>query len=243
MYYLCKMYEYNDKELGKIIVKPNIRAKRIIARRKDGHIHLTVPSGFKMKKLPFVLDDLRHRLMKISADEVQLITEDSILETFSFTARLSRTHLVESVKMRLKGGDLTVFIPVNFDLEDPASQHIVKEMIRQALRYEAMRILPEKTVAFAQKLNLQVAGVKINKSVSRWGSCSRAKNINFSYYTLLLSEKQIDYIVLHELAHTVELNHSERFWKLLNDFCGEDAKAISRSLRNQKSTAYELLKP
>lgn len=237
------MYEYNDKELGKIIVKPNTRAKRIIARRKGEHIQLTVPFGFSPKTLPSVLDDMRHRLMAAFPVKDQLITEDSVLETFSFTARLSRTHLVECVKMRLKDGGLTVFIPGNFDLESSASQHIVKEMIRHALRHEAKRILPEKTRKFAQKLHLQVTGIKINKSVSRWGSCSRRKTINFSYYTMLLSEKQIDYVILHELAHTVELNHSEKFWELLNRFCGEDAKTISRSLKKYQPTAYQLLRP
>lgn len=237
------MYEYTDKELGKIIVKPNVRAKRIIARKKSGHIQLTVPLGFKLKRLTSVLDEIRPRLVKIKPVQNQLIAEDSILETFSFTARLSRTHLVENVKMRLKNGDLTIFIPSDYDLENTNSQHVIKEMIRHALRHEAKRILPEKTLEFAQKLNLHVTDVKINKSVSRWGSCSRKKSINFSLFLLLLPEKYIDYVVFHELAHTVELNHSEKFWKLLDSFCGEDAKAISRSLRKYKSTAYELLKP
>lgn len=237
------MYEYNDKELGKIIVKPDTRAKRIIARRKGEYIQLTVPFGFTPKRLPSLLDDMRHRLTKLFTARDQFITEDSVLETFSFTARLSRTHLVENVKMRLKDGNLTIFVPGNFDLENSASQHIVKEMIRQALRHEAKRILPEKTRKFAQVLHLQVNDIKINKSVSRWGSCSRRKTINFSYYTMLLSEKQIDYVILHELAHTVELNHSEKFWNLLNRFCGEDAKTISRSLRKYPSKAYQLLRP
>ena len=235
------MYEYNDKELGKIIVKPDTRAKRIIARRKGEYIQLTVPFGFTPKRLPSLLDDMRHRLTKLFTARDQFITEDSVLETFSFTARLSRTHLVENVKMRLKDGNLTIFVPGNFDLENSTSQHIVKEMIRQALRHEAKRILPEKTRKFAQILHLQVNDVKINKSVSRWGSCSRRKTINFSYYTMLLSEKQIDYVILHELAHTIELNHSEKFWKLLDSFCGENAKTISQSLRRHKSTTYELL--
>ncbi|HBK94575.1 MAG TPA: hypothetical protein DDZ69_06115, partial [Porphyromonadaceae bacterium] len=59
------MYEYNDKELGKIIVKPDTRAKRIIARRKGEYIQLTVPFGFTPKRLPSLLDDMRHRLTKL----------------------------------------------------------------------------------------------------------------------------------------------------------------------------------
>lgn len=237
------MYEYNDKELGKIIVKPNIRAKRIIARRKAEHILLTVPSGFKLKRLPSVLDEMRPRLIKINPAKSQLITEDSVIETFSFTARLSRTHLVDNVKIRLKNGDLTVFIPLHFDLESDDSQHIVKEMIKHAMRHEAKRVLPQKTLAFAKKFKLQVSDVKINKSVSRWGSCSRKKNINFSLFLMLLPEKYIDYVVLHELAHTVELNHSEKFWKLLSEFCGEDARKLSKEVKENTPEVYSLLAP
>lgn len=241
MHYLCHMYEYNDKELGKVIVKPNIRAKRIIARRKDGHLQLTVPYGFDPKKLTSVLDEMRPRLIKLNPIKNQLITDDSIIETFSFTARLSRTNLIDGIKIKLKDNNLTVFIPENFNLENRDSQHIVKEMIRYALRHEAKRILPKKTVEFAQKLNLEVTTVKINRSVSRWGSCSRKKSINFSLYLMLFPERYINYVVLHELAHTVELNHSEKFWKLLDSFCGEDARALSKAMKKNTPDIYWLL--
>ena len=235
------MYEFTDKELGKIVVKTHIRAKNIIARRKNGHIQLTVPYGFNLKKLSPILDEMRPRLKTERPAINHLITENTVIETFSFTARLSRTHLVDNVQMRLKNGELTVFISDTLDLEKSESQHLVKEMIRHALRHEAKRILPRKTMEFARKLNLQVSDVKINKSTSRWGSCSGKKSINFSLYLMLLPEKQIDYVVLHELAHTVEMNHGEKFWALLSRFCGEDAKALSRSLKKNKSEAYEML--
>jgi predicted metal-dependent hydrolase len=243
LYYLCPMYQYNDQELGKIIVKSNIRAKQIIARKRGDHIQLTVPPGFSPAGLPSVLNEMRRRLMEISSPKEQLITEETLLETYPFTARISRTHLVEKAKMQLKGRELTLLIPAGFELEHPVSQFTVKEMIRHALRHEAKRILTEKTVRFSEKHNLQVNGIRINKSVTRWGSCSRLKSINYSFYTMLLPEKQIDYVVLHELAHTVEMNHGERFWRLLDHLCGEDAKTISRSLNKFESAAYQLLKP
>lgn len=241
MHYLCQMYKYNDKELGIVIIKPDIRAKRIIARRKDGHFVLTVPYGFNSKKIKSVLDEMRPRLIKLNPIKNQLITDDSVIETFSFTARLSRANLIDAVKITLKNNELTVFIPENFNLESPDSQHIVKEMIRHALRHEAKRILPKKTMEFAQKLNIEVANVKINRSVSRWGSCSHKKSINFSFYLMLFPEKYIDYVILHELAHTIEMNHSEKFWKLLSEFCGEDARALSKAMKKDTPEIYSLL--
>lgn len=235
------MYEYNDKELGKIVIKPHRRAKHIIARHKDDCIQLTVPYGFNLRKLPSILNEMRPKLKKATPPKMRLITEDTVVETYSFKAVILRTHLVDTVHIRLKNEILTVFIPTLFDLSDSYSQQIVKQMINHALRHEAKRILPRKTFEFAQKLNLEVSEVKINKSTSRWGSCSRRKSINFSFFLLLMPEKYIDYVILHELAHTVEMNHSEKFWKLLDGFCGEDAKALSKAMKKDTPEIYSML--
>ncbi|MDO5523288.1 MAG: M48 family metallopeptidase [Bacteroidia bacterium] len=235
------MYEFNDNELGKIVVKPHARAKRIIARKTNGHIQLTIPQDLSLKKISEALDEMRPKLLNFTAPEPLKINEDTVIETFSFTARLSRTNLMQNVQMKLKDNELTVFLPLDFDLKTEHAQHIVKEMIKAGLRHKAKHVLPRKTMAFAQKFNLQVSNVKINKSVSRWGSCSGKKNINFSLYLLLLPEKYIDYVVLHELAHTVEMNHSEKFWKLLSGFCGEDAKKLSQEIKKNTPEVYSLL--
>jgi len=55
------------------------------------------------------------------------------------------------------------------------------------------------------------------------------QNINLSLYLMLLDEKMIEYVILHELTHTVELNHSTKFWEKLSVFCGEDAKMLDKN--------------
>jgi len=116
-------------------------------------------------------------------------------------------------------------------------------MVRSVLRHEAKHVLPQKVAFWAKEFNLQFSQVKINKSTTRWGSCSLQKNVNLSLYLMLLPERLIDYVVLHELAHTVEMNHGEKFWELLSKLCGEDARAVSRSVRKFNSPAYNLIKP
>lgn len=144
--------------------------------------------------------------------------------------------------MRLRDGELIIFIPDDLDMMSRQLQNRVKEMIRCVLRHEAKRVLPQKVAFWAKEINLQFNQVKINKSTTRWGSCSHQKNINLSLYLMLLPEKLIDYVVLHELAHTIEMNHGEKFWKLLSKLCGEDARAISRAVRKFNSPAYNLIK-
>ena len=77
--------------------------------------------------------------------------------------------------------------------------------------------------------------VKINSSSGRWGSCSARRNINLSYFLLLLPAHLIDYVLLHELAHTVEMNHGERFWALLNKLTDGKAEALRTELRQYRT--------
>ena len=77
--------------------------------------------------------------------------------------------------------------------------------------------------------------IKNNKT--RWGSCSHRNNINLSLHLMRLPEHLIDYIIAHELVHTVHKNHSNKFWKdLENVFPG--AKAADRELKDYRIDIY-----
>ncbi|MCK4466289.1 MAG: M48 family metallopeptidase, partial [Bacteroidales bacterium] len=64
-----------------------------------------------------------------------------------------------------------------------------------------------------------------------WGSCSSRNNINLNLHIMRLPEKLADYIILHELTHTVHKNHGKKFWSLLTEFTG-DGKGLAKELRN-----------
>jgi hypothetical protein len=80
--------------------------------------------------------------------------------------------------------------------------------------------------------------VSIRNTKSRWGSCSEHGNLNFSYKLLFLPEPLADYIVVHELCHLQELNHSPRFWQLVAQTF-PDYKERRKVLR---TSAWKLLK-
>lgn len=235
------MFEFEDKELGKVIVKPNKRARHVIARRKIGYIQLTVPYRFSKKQILSVLQDLKPKLLNIKPNPPKIITEETVIETFSFRVSFVRSSSINSVQLSLKNGNLLFFIPTETDMSSPEFQERLKASITNVLRLEAKRILPQKTAFFAAKHGLKYQNVKINSSKTRWGSCSQKKNINFSLYLLLLPEKYIDYVVLHELTHTAHMNHSADFWQLLNSLCECDARALSKALKKHKSDSYNLL--
>ena len=80
-------------------------------------------------------------------------------------------------------------------------------------RNQARQILTERVNAYASQHNLQYKGIKITSARTRWGSCSPTGSLNFSWRLVLAPMDVVDYVVVHELAHTVFHNHSKRFWK------------------------------
>lgn len=226
------MYEIHHNELGKIIVKTHSGAKNIIARKKQDGILLTVPKGCNSKNVENALEKLKIKILQTPPPAPPpLITEETRIETLAFTASIRQTIMTEKYLLSLKNNELTVFVPSDIDITSPAVQQQIKHIILEALRMEAKKILPQKTDFLAKKLQIPYAQVKINSSRSRWGSCSSGKIINLSLFLLFLPEEYVDYVILHELAHTMEMNHGIRFWHILSKMCGEDAKKISRNLR------------
>lgn len=80
---------------------------------------------------------------------------------------------------------------------------------------EALRIVKERLEYFNKEYGYTWNNVSIKNVSSRWGSCSKKGNLNFSYKVLLLSPSLRDYIVVHELCHLGQFNHSSTFWDLV----------------------------
>jgi predicted metal-dependent hydrolase len=84
-----------------------------------------------------------------------------------------------------------------------------------ARRFAARELVMEKIAHFNNLYNFSYGSIRIGNQRSRWGSCSAKKNLNFNYKIVLLPPHLQDYIIVHELCHLGELNHSKRFWDLV----------------------------
>ena len=85
----------------------------------------------------------------------------------------------------------------------------------QALRARAVEELPARTARFAEKMGINYTGVRITSSKKRLGSCSAKGGISYSFRLMQYPDEVIDYVVVHELAHRKEMNHSRRFYTIV----------------------------
>ena len=88
----------------------------------------------------------------------------------------------------------------------------------------------ERVQYFSGLMEVTYGKFTIRSQKTRWGSCSGKGNLNFNYQLYYLTEKLLDYVVVHELAHRIHMNHSPAFWKEVEKYC-PDHKECRRKLR------------
>jgi predicted metal-dependent hydrolase len=105
--------------------------------------------------------------------------------------------------------------PWERSVEDPEIQYTIRKAIEETLRKEARIYLPRRLNELAIKYKLNYNKVFVKNIKTLWGSCSQKNNINLNIHLMRLPKHLIDYIILHELAHTVIKNHGPSFYNLL----------------------------
>ena len=103
---------------------------------------------------------------------------------------------------------------------DPA--HLPRRVVDH-LKALARREFAARARALATRLGKSVARVSVRDPKSRWGSCSSKGALSFSWRLILAPEAVLDYVVAHEVAHLVEMNHSPRFWRVVASLCPDAA--------------------
>lgn len=110
---------------------------------------------------------------------------------------------------------IRITVPSGMDTDDQKVQDIVDKATKKALRDEAEIYLPGRTRELAEIHGFTFNSVSIKQLKRRWGSCTSKKDITFNLYLMTLADTYIDYVILHELCHTIEMNHGDKFWQLM----------------------------
>lgn len=109
------------------------------------------------------------------------------------------------------------------------------------LASKATESIPKRTAQFAGIMNVSYNKITIRKQVSRWGSCSSKKNLNFNCLLMLCPKEVCDYVIIHELCHLKEMNHSDEFWKEVEKYC-PDYKIHRKWLKDNGKCLIERLR-
>ena len=116
---------------------------------------------------------------------------------------------------RVVTGEVQVYYPASLSPADPLVQAAAEKACVRALRNQAEGLLPQRLRALADTHGFAYSSVAIKVLKSRWGSCDQHQHIVLNLYLMQLPWDAIDYVLLHELAHTVVLHHGPDFWQAM----------------------------
>lgn len=109
----------------------------------------------------------------------------------------------------------------------------------EQLRLQAKEVLPARTAELARQLGLSFGRVTVRASRTKWGSCSAENNISLSLFLMTLPPHLADYVIIHELCHTVHHDHSPRFHALVERCTQGREKELQRELRRYSTGVTE----
>ncbi|MBN2214184.1 MAG: M48 family metallopeptidase [Bacteroidales bacterium] len=155
--------------------------------------------------------------------------ENSAFQTREHQLKLLK-HPERTIKTIIKNRVIYVFYPYYADISDTRIQKCIRKAITEAWRIEAKAFLPGRVRELALRFGFKYNRVYIKNAGTRWGSCSSANNINLNVQLMRLPQHLTDYVILHELAHTIHKNHGKNFWILLEKVTG-NAKGLDKQLK------------
>lgn len=227
-----------DPELGTIEFTRNERSKHIRVRILSNGLRVTLPYRASEQDAIAFINSIRSKIIlkqqKLEKGLEQrniLIDDKSRLQTLTFNVE-ARPMPRKNIYFSLKAGTLAIEFPTGIDCTTSENQQYFWNGISYFMRKEAKRLLPGRTKQLADKFGFTFSEVKIQSSKTRWGSCSGAKTINLSLYLMLLPAHLVDYVILHELCHTKEMNHSDKFWAWMDKVTDNKSKSLRKELKN-----------
>lgn len=221
---------------GKVEFIRSKRASRISVKILADGLRVSLPTRSNEKDASrFILEEKEKILFKqrkIQAKKkITQISAEKELITLTFTVKVMPTQR-DDLFFNMKDSVLRIEYPEEVDITTSSSQKSCWNGVNYFLKKEAKRILPQRVEELAQEFGFTYAGVKIQSSKTRWGSCSKEQNINLSFYLMLLPEHLVDYVILHELCHTREMNHGDKFWKLMDDVTRGATKKLRAEMKH-----------
>ena len=226
--------------IGNVLFIKKPKVKNINIRLyADGRVKATLPhySSYSQaikvvrNKIPWILKQ-RIKLKKYEQKQQIIINSDTV---FPYLKHKIELIPIGSTREQIKiyNGILKIFYHDGINIEDKRIQNLIRKGITEAMRIEAKMFLPKRVEELADEYEFSYRRVFVKNAKTLWGSCSSKNNINLNLHLMRLPEKLRDYIIIHELAHTVHRNHGPEFWGLLDHYFG-DARSMAKELKKYK---------
>lgn len=210
--------------IGEIKVRRSANIKYLRIRMAPGRgVWVSVPFGVSRKQVEKFLEENREWILKNRKD-MKVYEEDTGVGLGIGAEIKTKLHVLRIVETeepkpsyRLEQEKITLFIPKKVDFSKV--EKIVQQFLLEIYTMECRRYLPQRIRNYAEKFGFRYGRVTFRNNISNWGSCSFDNNISLNIKLMKLPDEIIDYVILHELCHMVEKNHSAAFWKLVGKVC------------------------
>lgn len=228
--------EYIEIEgIGKMKVRRGAHIRFFTVRVAPGKdVWVNVPSGVSKRQLKNFLVEKREWILQ-NRERMKLYEQETGLGLKIGAEIKTKMHVLNVAESdtlkpiyKIEGNYITLWIPRG--TEYAGIKKFVEKFLLEIYRMECRRLLPERVRLLAGKYGFKYNRLSFRNNVSNWGSCSHDDHISLNIKLMKLPDKLIDYVILHELCHTLEKNHSAAFWALVKKVC-PDYGDCRRALR------------
>lgn len=219
--------------IGLVKVRKGANIKYLSVRIAPGRgIWVNVPYGVSRRQVENFLEEKREWMLKSGA-EMRMYEEDTGMGLRIGAEIKTKLHVLKIVgtadakpSYRIEQNMITLSVPQHVVFS--RIEKVVARFLIEIYTMEARQYLPQRVKEYAERYGFTYHRLTFRDNISNWGSCSFENNISLNIKLMKLPDEIIDYVILHELCHTVEKNHSAAFWKLVGKVCPEYALLRSR---------------
>lgn len=205
-----------DEEFGTITVRRSARARNVRLRvAPNGQLRASLPLYAPMLLVKRLLKSSRPKIREMLSEHNQDVLYVAGMQIGKSHSLVIKPSLGSNLSVDTHGQQIIVTLPNDRSIEDSDVQAKIRETVIAALRREAKSYLPRRLKYLAQAYGYNYDAIRFSHASSRWGSCSSSGTISMNIALMKLPFELIDYVLVHELSHTMQMNHSPEFWKLV----------------------------
>lgn len=214
--------------------RKSVRAKRIIITVFADKVRVSVPQWATNKKVKEFVKASQEKILehwlklreKQAAQVPQALQPDSAAGVLPempaqgmipflgrFVSYQTHTYQGKRCGLKVRNESLEVFLPE--DLAPKEHPRWIREVLIHWYKNHAREVFEPKVAHYAAIMGVRYGQIRLKEQKTKWGSCSGKGNINLNWQLIRAPEKVVDYVIIHELAHLKQMNHSPEFWQIV----------------------------